>query len=71
MIAMMVQHEDGVFQVQMKWFIWHDAFAMMLAQWCIHHDAMMTMLSMYVCMYEMHKHDALMHELVMHMVRTP
>ena len=50
MIAMIVQHEDGVFHAQMKWRIWHDAFAMMLVQWCIHHDAKMMMLLMYACM---------------------
>ena len=50
MIAMMVQHEDGVFHAQMKLRIWHDAFAMMLVQWRIHHDAKMMMLLMYACM---------------------
>ena len=50
MIAMMVQHKDGVFHARAKWCIWHNAIAMMLAQWCIHHDARMTMLSMYACM---------------------
>ena len=62
MIAMMVQHEDGVFHARVKWCIWHDAIAMMLAQWCIHQDARMTMLATYArkrCIkYDAHIYDS-------------
>jgi len=50
----MVQDDDGMFHVQMKWCIW-----------CIHHDTKMTMLLFYAPMRCM-KHDAYTHEFMMH-----
>ena len=65
MIAMMVQHKDGVFHAQAKWCIWHNAIAMMLAQWCIHHGAKM-MMPMFYAYMRCIKYDAYTDEFVMH-----
>jgi len=43
----------------------HDAGPMMHTPRCKNDNALD------VCMYEMHKHDAHMHELMMHMIHTP
>ena len=50
MIAMLVQCNDKIFYVQLKWCLLHDAIAMMLTQFCIHYDATMMMLSTDACM---------------------
>ena len=65
MIAMMVQHKDGVFHARAKWCIWHNAIAMMLAQWCIHHGAKM-MMPMFYAYMRCIKYDAYTDEFVMH-----
>ena len=72
MIAMLVQCNDKMFYVQLKWCLLHDAIAMMLTQFadpilhtlcCNDNDALDG------CMYEMDKHDTHMDELMMHIVQ--
>ena len=66
MIAMLVQYNDGIFyaneMVNMTWCNCHDAGPMMQASWR-NDDALD------VCMYEIHKHDAHMDKLMMHIVQ--
>jgi len=49
MIAMLVQCNDKIFYVQLKWCLLHDAIAMMLTQFCIHYAATIMMLLMDAC----------------------
>ena len=49
MIAMLVQCNDKIFYVQLKWCLLHDAIAMILTQFWIHYAATIMMLLMDAC----------------------